>query len=312
MKKRKWGLHKIALAALFTVGNTLIRYPWRQGGQQAALLLPLSAAVSVITVTVLYSLFRWLFRNPLSGCTARRTFVAILSVLLGAYAIFCAWRGCGDYVNFTIQLVLPKGSRVFLTAVFLICAGWLSSLSSRGMDSFSILSFLGISVCILLLFFAGMRYYRWNDAVADLLQWDFDVFGILPTLWSRSVFPLSLLALYFALTVPADGKKALATGTGVGCVLSFFCVAQSVLTFGAAYAAELAHPYAYAVRILSVGQYFFRLEGIAYLVDYLSCLTRSAVCLATVGRLARRFVPRVGKQVSLIVCVALFGFSLFQ
>jgi hypothetical protein len=119
--------------------------------------------------------------------------------------------------------------------------------------------------------------------------------------------PLALLSVYFALTAPRGGEKALAVGTGVGCLLLFVCVMQAVLTFGIDYAAELAYPYSYSVRILSVGQYFFRLEGFSYLLDYLSCLMRCAVSLATAKRLTGRFSPRVGKWIPLGASVVLFG-----
>ena len=312
MRKQRIGLHKIALAALFTVGNTLIRYPWRQGGQQAVVLLLASAAVAVATVLFLYPLFRKIWRSPMSGRPFRSYAVAVLSVLLGAYALLCAWRSCWDYVEFSTRLVLPQGSKILLAAVFLMCVGWLASLSARGMDCFSLPAFLGVTVCILILFAVGVGHFRWSDGIADLLQWDRSVLTLLLTMWRESVLPLSVLALYFALTVPSEGARVMAVGVGIGCVLPLFCVVQGILTFGASYAAELEYPYSFAVRILSVGQYFFRLEGFSYVVDYLSCLTRCAICVATVRRLAMRFSPKSGRWVSVAACALLFAFSLFQ
>ena len=312
MRKQRIGLHKIALAALFTVGNTLIRYPWRQGGQQAVALLLASAAVAVATVLLLYPLFRKIWRSPMGRRPCRSYGVAVLSVLLGAYALLCAWRSCWDYVGFSTRLVLPQGSKVLLTAVFLVCVGWLASLSARGMDCFSLPAFLVVALCVLLLFAVGIGHFQWSDGVKDLLQWESSVLTLLPDMWRESVLPLAVLALYFALTVPSEGERALAVGIGIGCALPLFCVAQGILTFGASYAAELEYPYSYAVRILSVGQYFFRLEGFSYVVDYLSCLTRCAVCIATVRRLAMRFAPKSGKWVSAAACALLLVFSLFQ
>ena len=312
MKKQRIGLHKIALAALFTVGNTLIRYPWRQGGQQAAALLLASALGAVATVWLLYPLFRRIWRRPIGRHPFRSYGVAVLSVLLGAYALLGAWRSCGDYVDFSTRLVLSRGSSVLLTAVFLICVGWLASLSARGLDCFSLPAFFCVTVCVLLLFAVGMGHFRWNEGMSELLQWDRSVPSLLPAMWRELILPLSVLALYFALTVPSDGARALAVGVGIGCVLPLFCVAQAILTFGSSYAAELVYPYSFAVRILSVGQYFFRLEGFSYVVDYLSCLTRCALCVATVRRLAMRFSPKSGRWVSPAVCAVLFAFSLFQ
>ena len=304
-------MHKLALTALFTVGNALIRYPWQQGGYQTLLYLLVSAVSAVITVLVLYPLFRRIWRSPLHGHSARRRWVAVLSVLFGVYALFCAWRSCGDYVEFSSRLVLPRGNSFLLTLLFLGCAGWLASLSARQADCFAIPAFLTVTVCILLLFTVGIGHFQW-DAAADLWQWDASVLRPLPNLWRESVLPLTVFVLYVSLTVPSGGRRALAMGTGVGYLLLLLCVVQGILTFGAAYAAELEYPYSLAVRILSVGQYFFRMEGFSYAVDYLSCLTRCALCLATVKRLVMRFSPKLGKWCPPFSCALLLTISLFQ
>lgn len=312
MRKQTLGLHKLALAALFTVGNALIRYPWRQGDRYTLMLFFVSVVGSLIPAFLLYPLFRSVWRKPLSQNRGRRWGVGALSVTLGAYALYCAVRCCADYVGFSMKLIIPQGSRFFLIAIFLSCAVWIASLSERGLDSFSLLAFVGLTLCVILLFSAGFQHFRWEYARADLFAWDTAILKSVPTLWKESLLPLTVLSLYLALTVPKGGEPALALGTGIGCVLLFLCVMQGILTFGTAYAAELEHPYSYAVRILSVGQYFFRLEGFSYLVDYLSCLIRCAVCLAVVKRLAARFAPRLSRRVPILCGVLIFAIFLIQ
>lgn len=307
MKQRIKGLHKMALAALFTVGNALIRYPWKMNEGSVLYLFLLSAAGALIPAFLLYPAFRAILRSPLSRRPWKRFWVGVLSVLLFGYALYCCARSCGDYVEFSMKLALPTGSRFWLTAVFLLCAGWLSSLSDQSMDSFALLAFVGVLFCIAVLFLAGLPHFRWEYAKGDFFRWDASVWKSLPVIWRESLLPLTLLSVYFALTVPRGGEKALAVGTGIGCLLLFACVMQAVLTFGVHYAAELAYPYSYSVRILSVGQYFFRLEGFSYLLDYLSCLMRCTVSLAVAKRLAARFSPRIGKRIPLVASAALLG-----
>ncbi len=309
MKKERTGLHKVALAALFTVGNALLRYPWRQSGSGVLVLFFLSAAGALIPAFLLYPLFRRIWRAPLSKHGVKRCLVAFLSVAFGAYALYCAWRGWGDYLDFSIKLVLPHGSRILLTVAFLGCAAWMATLTDKGMDSFSLVAFFGVLVCVLFLFFAGIPHFQWNGA-ADWFRWDSEVLRSIPSLWGESLLPLSVLSVYFALTVPKGGESSLAWGTGAGCILLFLCVMQALLTFGADYATELAYPYSYSVRILSVGQYFFRLEGFSYLLDYLSCLWRCAVSLAVIRRLSGRFSPRIGRYAP--VCAAGLLFVIFM
>ncbi len=291
MKQERTGLHKIAPAALFTVGNALLRYPWRQSGSGVLMLFLLSAAGALIPAFLLYPLFRKIWREPMPKRGGKRFLTMSLSLIFCVYALYCAWRSCGDYLDFSMKLILPHGSRVLLTVAFLGCAVWMATLTDKSMDSFSLLAFLVGALCVLLLFIAGIPHFRW-DGAEEWIRWDSDALQSLPFLWGESLLPLSVLSVYFALTVPKGGERALAVGTGIGCVLLFLCVMQGLLTFGASYAAELAYPYSYSVRILSVGQYFFRLEGFSYLFDYLSCLWRCAVSLAVAKRLTVGFLLR--------------------
>ena len=312
MKKQRIGLHKISMAALFTVGTVLIRYPWGQSGGGVMFLFFLLAIGALIPPFMFYPLLRNLWRKPLSTHRGRRWLVTIFSILFGAYAVYCGWKGCRDYVDFSMQLVLPQGSRLLLTVAFLWCASRMSALSDSRMDSLSLLGMGTAIFCVIFLFLMGIPHFRWDSADASLFQWDGNVWKNLLSLWLESLLPLTVLALYFALTVPRGGERALALGTGVGCGLLFFCVAQAVLTFGSAYASELPYPYSYSTRILSVGPYFFRLEGISYLFDYLSCLWRCGISLAVVKRLVARFYPRLGRYAPLGSFLLLTTFFLIQ
>ncbi len=300
MEKKVSGYHKIALAALFTVGNALIRYPWRASDQSVLPVFLLSVVGSLIPAFLLYPVFRWVWRKPLSRRRGRRLAVGVLSVLFGAYALYCAFRSCADYVRFSMDLILPMGSRWLLLVLFVICAVWLSRLPDRGMDSFSLLAFLGAICCVVFLFLVGLPRFELEHVTVNPFLWEWGSFGSILTLWGESLLPLSILALYFALVVPKGGVRSLAVGTAIGCVILFLCVAQAILTFGATYAAQLDYPYSYSVRILSIGQYFFRLEGFSYLLDYLTCLIRASVGLAVAKRLLGRFSPRLSQYLPLV------------
>jgi len=300
MEKKVSGYHKIALAALFTVGNALIRYPWRASDQSVLPVFLLSVVGALIPAFLLYPIFRWIWRKPLSRGRTRLFAVGLLSVLFGAYALYCAWRSCADYVRFSMDLILPMGSRWLLLILFVVCAAWLSALPDKGMDSFALLTFLGAIACVVFLFLAGLPQFEWEHVAIDPFQWEWGSFGSILTLWGESLLPLSVLALYFALVEPKGGVRSLAVGTAIGCGILFLCVAQAILTFGASYAAGLDYPYSYSVRILSIGQYFFRLEGFSYLLDYLTCLIRAAVALAVAKRLLGRFFPRLSHNLPLV------------
>ncbi len=305
MERKASGYHKIALAALFTVGNALIRYPWRAGDRGVLPTFLLSVVGALIPALLLYPIFRWLWRRPLCCRFGRLLFVAALSILFGAYALYCAWRSCADYLRFSMDLILPGGSRWLLLILFVSCAVWLSALRDRGMDCFSLIAFFSVIACAMFLFLVGLPTFEWEHVSVNFREWEWGSFGNLLMLWRESLFPLSVLALYFSLVEPKGGMRSLAVGTALGCAILFLCVAQAILTFGATYAAGLEYPYSYSVRILSIGQYFFRLEGFSYLLDYLTCLMRAAVSLAVARRLLGRFYPRLTRRFPWIVGVGL-------
>ena len=293
MEKRASDFHKIALVALFTVGNALIRYPWRAENEGVLTLFLFSMVAALIPAVFLYPIFRWIWRRPLSHRRGRMILVALLSVAFGLYALFCAWRACADYLRFSLRMVLPTGSRWLLLILFVVCAVWLSTLRGRGMDSFALLAFVGAVFCAVFLFLSGLSVFEWKHVSPKSLVWGWGSLDWVRTIWKEVFMPSAVLAVYFALVEPRRGVRSLAVGTAIGCAILFLCAAQTILTFGVSYAAGLDYPYSYAVRILSIGQYFFRLEGFSYLLDYLSCLIRAAVSLATLRRLIGRFFPRL-------------------
>ena len=301
------GLHKTALAALFTVGNTLIRYPWRSVGPDMLGLFLLSAVGALIPALCLYPLFCRLLRRRLSGRRGRLCLAAALALPLGAYALFCVWRSCGDYLNFASGLILPDSGRLLLALGFLGCVVWLSRVSGQGLDAFSLVCFVCVLACVLALFCFGIPHFRPEYFGVRLPGSAAELAGSLPVLLWESFLPLAVLSGYFALAAPRRGERALSGGTAVGCGILLLCVLQTLLTFGASYAAELRYPYSFAVRILSVGQYFFRLEGFSYLLDYAACLLRAAVCLAAARRLLGRFFPRLARWLPPAAGAVIFG-----
>lgn len=303
---KRIGLHKLSLAALFTIGNTLIRFPWRNAGDKMPLLFLLSAVGALIPAVACYPLLRKLFRRPLAHDRVRRLFAGAIALLLSIYAGFTAFDCMRDYLSFSFDAILPSGGgNGLLCLLFLGCAVWLSGIGDRGTDIFALLAFAAVAVCTVGLFLAGTPDYRPELLVLDLpLPWQ-ELLPPLLLLWRETLLPLVLLSAYFALVLPHSGERALIAGTVSGCSVLLICVLQTLLTFGSALASRYPYPYAYAVRTVSVGPYFFRLEGFSYLPDYLACLVRSAVCLATIRRLFGRFFPRMALRIPLLLGVVL-------
>ncbi len=311
MKEKSKLLHHTALAALFAVGNTLLRYPWKNTENGVLFSFLLSMLASILATLLFYPLMRYLFRSKLSGRT-RRHFAATVAILLGGYALLCTHRACSDYLSYALEMIFPEGSRLLLAAVLAFSVGWLASLDARGMDSFSMLCFLLISVSVLTLFAFGVPHFRLENLRVELPE-RFDT--VKASLFSFSqdiLLPSAVLSAYFALAIPQKRKGPLAFGMLLGFGLLLLCVLQALLCFGTDYTAQLPYPYSFSVRILSIGPYFFRPEGLSYPTDLLACLLRGAVSLAVAKRLLGRFCPRISRYLPPICAFLLFGILILR
>ncbi len=311
MKSGARYVHGIALAALFTVGNTLIRYPWSDGAANPWIGFLLSVVGALAFACLVYPAFVWLYRGSLCRRPIKRILAISIAVSLGAYSIFCAYRAVADYVTYALEMVLPKGVGWMLAAILLLAAVCLSRVPKKGIEVFSLLCFVGVAACVGILFAFGARHYRWNYFLEALPRTAEGTMASLFDLFKSLFLPMLPLVAYFSLTVPQKGKRILLTGAAIGYTLLFLCVLQTVCTFGIGYAAETPYPYSYAVRVISIGPYFFRLEGLSYFVQYITCLMRVALCLALTVRLGGRLFPRVGKFISPIFAGLIFAAFLF-
>lgn len=298
------GLHKIAIGMLFTVGNSLIRFPWRAADPKFTSLFVLSGIGAILPAVLLYPLFCRLFRKPIGRSKPRLLSAVVLSVLIGGYALYVAWHCVGDYIAYAGKMILVEAQDLAFGLGFLLCAVLLSRLPRHGMDAFALIAAVAVLFSVLLLFLFGISQYR-----AEFLSWSLpasvrELANDTIPLWRETVLPLVILSAYMALSTPRRGEKSLVLGILFGYAVLLLCVLQTLLTFGAAFSSGLSYPYSRAVRVVSFGQYFFRPEIFSYGLDFAACLVRAAICLATVKRLVGRFVPRLSRYVPIAAGVA--------
>lgn len=312
MKSREGprGLHQIALVALFTLGNTLLRFPWAN-------------AQAGVTVSFLLSVMVALFFGLGSSCLAARLFrkwmrsrkrgrivlCAALSVPVCALAFVSAIRGSQDLLLFLEETILPEKTGLVFAAIFLAVCAWLSRGPRRGMDVFALIAFFAALAAVMVLFFLGIPQFRSAYGKIEMPEVQAVGNSILPIL-TEFALPMFPMGIYLALAKPERGKnrsqKPLAVGILTGGAIMLVCVLQTLLTFGAPYAATLAYPYSAAVRVVSVGAYAFRPELLSYLPDFFASLVRVAVCFSCVKFTVGRFLPRARNFVPPLAALFVF------
>lgn len=311
-KDRPRGLHQIALVALFTLGNTLLRFPW--ANVQAGVTLSFLLSVGIALLFGLGASFfaTRLYRRRLKNKKRLRLAACILfSVPVCALAFLAAYNGCRDLLFFFEETLLPEKTGLLFAALFLAVAAVLSRSARRGIDVFALIAFCATLCAVLVLFFSGVPQFRVEYGNVELPTVSAIGASLLPIL-TEFALPMVPLGVYLALAKPCGCKnrfpKPFVSGLLIGGGIMFLCVLQTLLTFGAPYLATLKYPYSAAVRVVSVGAYAFRPELISYLPDFLSCTVRVAVCFSCMKFTVGRFLPRVRNRVPPLAALFTFVF----
>ncbi len=310
MRKTNRFLHHTALAALFSVGNTLLRYPWKNSESGVLFSFLLSMGLSLAVTLLLYSVIRYLYRGRLFK--KKRVFATGMGAVLAGYAFLCAYRACDDYLSYAMGMILPGGNRLLLTAILVFAVACLASLDAKGLDSFCLLCFLLVAGSVVILFSFGIPHFRWDYVRLEMPKEPGMLKRSLAAFSRDILFPSAVLSAYFALAIPQKRKGSLTVGMLLGYGLLLLCVLQALLCFGSDYTASLPYPYSFSVKILSVGPYFFRPEGISYPTDLLACLLRGGVCLSVARRLLGRFCPRLSRYLPTVCAFLLFGILILR
>ena len=199
------GLHKIALGMLFTVGNSLIRFPWRSADPKILPLFLLSGIGALLPALLLYPLFRRLFHAPLARSGPRLSAAVLSALAVGGYALYAAWRCMGDYIAYAGEMILTERQDLLFGLGFLLSAVMLARLPRHGIDAFALIAATAVIFSVLLLFLSGSSQYR-----ADYLSWRLpaswkELAKDALSLWREALLPPVVLSAYLALSNPRRG-----------------------------------------------------------------------------------------------------------
>lgn len=148
----------------------------------------------------------------------------------------------------------------------------------------NILKFSLISAvfCLAVILFFGIflfeNYHFKNLYIKELPEIKTTVSGVVPLL--RKIFlPTGLLYFYKHFTGLCCRKGVLIKGYILGGIFLSAALLCPILIFGTEFIGELEFPFNSAVTTLSIGRLFSRLDGIMYVVYFISALLKSVVCL---------------------------------
>ncbi len=202
--------------------------------------------------------------------------IVYLRIAVYALVVFC---DCLFDFKSVIKQILFFGNN--LVGVLIFCVAVLYFLAHRQENvlKFSLLSAV-ISLAIIAFFavFLFENYHFKNLYIKELpnIKTAFD--GVAPLL-RHTFLPVGLLYFYKHFVGLSCRKGVLIKGYILGGLFLSAALLCPILIFGTEFIAKLDFPFNCAVTTLSIGRLFGRLDGIMYIVYFLSALLKSVVCL---------------------------------
>jgi len=273
--KKVFGFHRLALAAIFIIGNSVTELPKKGADEFSFLAFILSSAI----LFLIYTLSDTIFKLTLFS---QKIFAKILSViLLSAVAVFSLFVAASVFLktnNFISFVILPGTSKVFIALLLLSVTLYFIFKRQENVLKFSLISFVFICIVIIFFFLAASDRYDFQNIVILRLPSFFEIkTQIRPFLWNY-IAPAIILPVYFR-SVFKD-RKIWMIGFGIfwGSIMAGLAFLMPLLLFGADFAGRLDYPFSSAVSTVTFGRLFTRLDGFSYFVFFACAIIKITVC----------------------------------
>lgn len=271
--------HLAALAALFILGDSVIRIPAESAGGFTFWGLVFTFAATLIIFPLLFPAVSFLSKSFSSKNAAVRIISAILLSAAAVYALWNAGLCFKRFIDFVSVLLLPDTPEFFITLLFILVVAALAVKKQEVLLKFSLISFAASAAIIVLFFALSAKDFNWqNIAVYRLPSADEFKNAVLPFIRGVSL-PLLLLPVYNAVYFKKAEPASSLTGLALGFAMLALCLLDSLLIFGPELAARIDYPLSGAVSTVTVGPLFFRMDGVSYFLYFTSSLIKTVFCL---------------------------------
>ncbi len=267
-------------AAMVLFGNIglLIPYKGAKSGDFTVFLVAFS-----ISVLLYFLCFKWLEKFKTKQINKALFYVAgIISVIF--CLVVCA-ETSKHFLNYISTEVLIKNRKIYSVVAFLGIVIYALFRRPEAIVKFSAPALVFIALSVLILFLVSG-----NNFNADFLSSLFvpktskSVLRMFEYLLLCFVSP-TVFAVFSAFYFKKPSLKTEIVGLGAGAVILAVCFLSGVLTFSLAEASEIRHAYPKSVSVISVGELFTRMEGIACFVFFFSALVKTVICAFSVKAL---------------------------
>lgn len=279
VEKIKFGRHKVALAAIFILGNAVIGLPVKTANEFTFIGLS-SAFVCLLFVYLLsFLLCGLLISLEKSASSVKKIFTAMLLLFIGIFSVFCASQAFKETVDFISKVILPQTNKIFICVLFGATVIYFALKRQENILKFALVSFVLMFITIVFFFLAAADKYDLSNIFVFRPPNMNELFRQTAPYLKNPVLPAIILPFYFSFVFGENNKSAGLIGISIGTILLILCVLMSVLLFGTSLAGRLDFPFSSAVSTVTVGRLFTRLDGFSYFIYFVCALLRISVCL---------------------------------
>ena len=221
-------------------------------------------------------------------------------VLLAFCLVVCA-ETSKHFLNYVSTEVLIKNRKLYSVIAFLAVVIYALFRRPEATIKFSAPALLFIVLSVLILFLVSLSNFN-----PDYLSTFFvpktpkSVLRALKYLLVCFVSPW-VFTVFSAFYFKKPSFKTEFAGLGVGMLVLAVCFLSGALTFSLAEASEIRHAYPKSVSVISVGELFTRMEGIACFIFFFSALVKTVVCAFSVKALLFSMKIRKAKETAALL-----------
>ena len=283
--------HLICLLGLFILGESVIATPYSGADSLNVLALFCACAIAAVSVFLITPLLPPIFsdenekKNPI--LRAAVTFCYCIAIIISLFSAAKAFVSLNDFVCEVMLIKTPRFITAFILAILAVVA---TAGDRNNIFKFSLISTVVCALIIVALFVFSIPNFELGNIIPYTYLPSHNILGQIAE-YSLKVFaPCAVAVVYICATHEAPRGTILCDGVLLGGIMLLLCVANSILIFGAPTAAKMQFPYSDAVSLVSIGELYTRMDGLSYLLIFISTATKITVCLKT----ARIFIKRLG------------------
>lgn len=262
---KNYNLHVFSLTFLFVLGNIIITLPFLNSN--VIINITAYGICSVFLILIGVWLMRWGFRFKIVNI-----FFLMLVCLISAYgAINSFW----DFVFFLKNEQNPDTKIFILLITLIVVLLFLVSSKDTAFLKYCLLSAVVGLLIIFIGIIGGLKYYNFSNLRYLLKPSAFSIGCFLKNF--TSIITISFFVLK---NQKICSVKSTLLGTAFGFFVLFICTAGCILTLGKA--TNTNYPYLDAIGVISSGSLYTRLDGIIYLLFFITSMVKICLCAKTV------------------------------